>query len=654
MKLKKRSSSKLISASPAPRPKQEIKPRPKRASQIAKKPSNENVERNVVEEPNATESELPRFLYTSNPNVSHILVAHNLGTRRLERNEMISQLAMHFSVDSLLTIKDSDVHKRQEELQEDRSRAIRDVLKTHEIWQDSGYGTSELELAQIREAQAIIRNKFNYSETAVQTKERVVKERGVSTAKPLLFNFTGEVDQATIYEAYMAHVRKTLPERLKELKIPVDPPDSSEGKSLYGASFRRCLKTVERMVIQNENLEKFHDYRYLFTDVDNGTRRGGEKNTCPLWRFAHAPAKALSVTSVVWNAKYSDLFAVSYGSYDFGKKIKGNTICLFSVKNSTFPEAVIPTEDAVMCLEFNPNLPAMMAAGLSNGNVLVFDVRSKSKTPVYRSFAGDKKHSDIVWQIKWLKSDDPKQKQSFYSVSADGRVLCWTLMKDKLDCEEVFRLRFVDRRRKGKESDEPSLTSLAAGLTLDFCPGDRFSFIVGTEEGAIHRCSSTYSGEYQFSYEGHSLAVYKLRFHPFDKDVFMSASADWTVKIWDLAKKPPLMVFDQKQAIVDAVWSPFNSCVFVALASDKLFIFNLNKKKHEEDSFITPLKNGKCTNLAFNTRDPILLIGDSVGGVMSFKFGRELGRLQPPPGADEREFQLREIRKCIELGSMTS
>lgn len=663
MKPKKRSSSRILNASPMaksakpdakPVSKIDIKLRPKRMSTLIKKNSNEVIDRHVAEESKVEDSALPRFLHTSNPNVSKVLVSHNPGSRKLERNEMISQLVMHFSVDSLLMIKDSDEHKRQEELLEDRSRDIKEVLKTHEIWQDNGYGSSVLEPSHVREAQSIIRNKFNYSETAIQTKERIIKERGVSTANPLLFNFTGEVDQSMIYEAYMAHVRATIPDRLKELKMPVEKSDPSDGKSLYSSSFRRCLKVVERMIIQNDNQERFHDYRYLFTEADSGTRRGVDKSICPLWRFAHAPAKSLSVTSIVWNPKYADLFATSYGSYDFGKRVKGNTICLFSVKNSTYPEAVIPTEDAVMCLEFNPSAPAMLAAGLANGNVLVFDVRSAKKEPVHRSNAGDRKHSDIVWQIKWSRVEDASQKQSFYSVSADGRVLCWTLMKDKLDCQEVFKLRFIDRKRKGKEGEEPSLTALSAGLTIDFCPADRFSFIVGTEDGAIHRCSSTYSGEYQFSYEGHSLAVYKVRFHPFEKETFLSASADWTVKVWNLNNKAPLMIFDQKQAIVDAMWSPFNSCVFVALATDRLSIFNLNKKRHEEDSHVSLIKNGKCTNLAFNMKEPILLVGDSLGGTMSLKFGRELGKLPIPVGQEEAAYQLATIQKCIELGSMTN
>jgi len=78
------------------------------------------------------------------------------------------------------------------------------------------------------------------------------------------------------------------------------------------------------------------------------------------------------------------------------------------------------------------------------------------------------------------------------------------------------------------------LTSLGCGLCFDFSKHDPFSFIVGTEEGNIHLCYTAYSGDYQETYEGHHLAVYKVQYNPFDSDTFISTSADWTVKIWSI------------------------------------------------------------------------------------------------------------------------
>lgn len=101
------------------------------------------------------------------------------------------------------------------------------------------------------------------------------------------------------------------------------------------------------------------------------------------------------------------------------------------------------------------------------------------------------KHTDPVWQVSW--NPDISKKYNFYSISSDGRVMNWILMKNKLEPEEVIKLKLT-----GKNSDEEatSLIGLAAGLCFDFNkdPEYKHIFIVGTEEGKIHKCSRAYSG----------------------------------------------------------------------------------------------------------------------------------------------------------------
>lgn len=46
-----------------------------------------------------------------------------------------------------------------------------------------------------------------------------------------------------------------------------------------------------------------------------------------------------------------------------------------------------------MSLDFHPLSPALLAVGLYNGSVLVFDVRNKSMKPIYSSSIKSKKHT---------------------------------------------------------------------------------------------------------------------------------------------------------------------------------------------------------------------------------------------------------------------
>jgi len=139
-----------------------------------------------------------------------------------------------------------------------------------------------------------------------------------------------------------------------------------------------------------------------------------------------------------------------------------------------------------------------------------------------------------VWQIRW--NADPNVKNLFfYSISSDGRVSSWTLMKNKLEAEEVIKLRLVVDENKGliENKKEAFMYGLAGGMCFDFNTYQEDLFLVGTEEGKIHMCSKSYSGQYLETYEGHYLAVYAVKWNKYHPRIFLSCSADWTIKMWD-------------------------------------------------------------------------------------------------------------------------
>jgi WD40 repeat protein len=70
------------------------------------------------------------------------------------------------------------------------------------------------------------------------------------------------------------------------------------------------------------------------------------------------------------------------------------------------------------------------------------------------------------------------------------------------------------------------------------------------------------------TYQGHHMAVYALKWNPFHPRVFISCSADWTVKIWDHNLTQPVLSFDLGNAVGDVAWAPYSSTVFAAVTSD--------------------------------------------------------------------------------------
>lgn len=109
-------------------------------------------------------------------------------------------------------------------------------------------------------------------------------------------------------------------------------------------------------------------------------------------------------------------------------------------------------------------------------------------------------------------------------------------MKKKLEPEEVIKLKLTIDKSKGlsESKKEPFIYGLAGGMCFDFNIYKTDLFLVGTEEGKIHLCSKTYAGQYLETYDGHYLAVYSVRWNKYHPRIFLSCSADWTVKMWDM------------------------------------------------------------------------------------------------------------------------
>lgn len=194
------------------------------------------------------------------------------------------------------------------------------------------------------------------------------------------------VNQAWIYDIYEQHFQKikqdAVEKESKRDKKDVDHAPSTvakKEKSIYTESFGKCLKVMERMIMQNKQPKMYNNYRYLFTDDDIDAHKNKESFMVHLWQFMYPTLKKKAVTSIAWNPLYKDMFAVGYGKYEFSSKAVKGYICLCTLKNNKSPELTIQTEDDVMALDWHPTSPALLAVGLYNGVVQVYDIRDERK-----------------------------------------------------------------------------------------------------------------------------------------------------------------------------------------------------------------------------------------------------------------------------------
>jgi len=101
-------------------------------------------------------------------------------------------------------------------------------------------------------------------------------------------------------------------------KKPAQVVQVQQEEPIYSASMKRCLKIMERMIVQNAQTDIFYDYKY-YEDNTNDPNAESFGSVLPLWRFTTEKSKRKNVTAMCWNPRYKDMFAVSYGSYEFLK-----------------------------------------------------------------------------------------------------------------------------------------------------------------------------------------------------------------------------------------------------------------------------------------------------------------------------------------------
>lgn len=199
-------------------------------------------------------------------------------------------------------------------------------------------------------------------------------------------------------QAYEDMIRQEVEESMKNKKEKkaVQIQQQHVEDPLYSTSMKRALKIMERMIVQNSEEEKFQDYKY-YEDTTEDKESENYGSVLPLWRFSTEKSRKRHVTAIQWNPKYKDLFAVGYGKYDFMNPMTG-LICCYTIKNETWPEYSFSTESGVMCIDFHPEHPALLAVGLYDGTVMVFDIRLKGNNkPIYQSTVRTNKHTDPVW-----------------------------------------------------------------------------------------------------------------------------------------------------------------------------------------------------------------------------------------------------------------
>ncbi|KOX69960.1 Dynein intermediate chain 2, ciliary [Melipona quadrifasciata] len=588
------------------------------------------------------------------PPPPHLVTVLNVPGSLLHKDseEAKIQLAGGLVVDTPFeeTIGHDDEEEREEEEEEEEEEEADieepEEMKDHKEPEHEHEHEDEEEIEKVKPKK--IPNQFNFCERAALTYTNPMREISTQTIPPPTGTFNTYVFQWTIFDEYQAYFAQQQREKEKERRLPVlqlkkeDVKKKAQIEST-ALTYRmlQAAKTLERMVNQNIFDEIAQDYRYW--DDPSDEFKVGEGSLLPLWKFNYEKTKKHDVTDLCFNSRYYDLFAVSYGTMSFSNLITNGTVCLFSLKNPSYPEWICPTESPVMCLDFNEQHPHLLVIGTMDGAIAVYNIMLPPTAPQYRSNDVVQKHGGIVWEIHWAP-DTEEGNLAFYSVSIDGKINYWILSENDLALTTVMTL-FLDRPPI-PGPDGTMITLKGCGTCLAFHPADQNIFLVGTEEGTIYKCNTAYSSVYMRTYnEAHNMPIYRIVFNKFNSSIFASCSGDWRIKIWEDDRMEPLFMFDLGIPIGDVQWAPYSSTVLACVSNDgKVTVFDLNINKYRPicSQQIVSRKKYKLTRLAFNNKLPFIIVGDDKGTVNTLKLSPNL-RLKVKPTKKQLHLTHREL-----------
>ena len=126
------------------------------------------------------------------------------------------------------------------------------------------------------------------------------------------------------------------------------------------------------------------------------------------------------VHAMDWNKNNPDLLAAVYGDPDINSKLPG-FLCFWTLKNPLHPERVIKTPRGLTYCNFSKRNPYLIVVSDYRGEIMIYDLRNNTNKPIADSSEVKDKHTDIVWECKWIERPNDKN-EIIITSSSDGKI----------------------------------------------------------------------------------------------------------------------------------------------------------------------------------------------------------------------------------------
>lgn len=361
-------------------------------------------------------------------------------------------------------------------------------------------------------------------------------------------------------------------------------------------------------------------------------------------------SKKRIVSDIHFSPKFPELLLAAYTKNPSAPHDPNGLVQVWNLHLHDRPEYIFHAQSDVLTARFSPYHPNLIVGGAYSGQILIWDTRAKSQA-VLRSPLTGSGHSHPVYSVSVVGTQNAN---NILSCSTDGLVCGWStdMLANPLELLELT-------------SPSPGRNDDLSPTCMAFPHSDPTYFLVGTEEGGIYPChrydrAGAKAGvEPRISYRGHAAPIMGMDFHPVRGpvdlgDLVLSASLDWSVKMWK-ARPPaatgaavvpgaggqvatPLIEFAREDVVYDVKWSPVKPGVFGLVdGAGSLEVWDVTVDTEVPVAKVSPTVRPGATSLLTRSLNKLawegsdgrkVAVGGLEGSVTVFEVGSDLGGVE--------------------------
>lgn len=304
---------------------------------------------------------------------------------------------------------------------------------------------------------------------------------------------------------------------------------------------------------------------------------------------------------------------------------------------SDVPNKVLEVNSCVATLSYHPVEPSILAAGLFNGDVLVWNLRNDDTiTPIQVCT-----HGDTVSHIYW-KPRTMNDVSFLVSSSRDGYIMVHKLMANFTTTRLHKRFKIIkehnpiwnSRPRSAGGTHERATEAGLCITNFDFSWKDPTIFIAGTLCGGIYKCSldrvSPIEGDENVSdpvideYDRHKGSITCVKSSP-TRNLFVTCSTDKEISIYHFEQCLNLQTISLENTVIGLTWMAGNQDIFATFgAGPTIKFYNVTDGKAVTNLKIESTSGPSTSSLCVNSKRDMLAIGDVRGNVEVWKIPRQL------------------------------